>query len=91
MIFSPALRDMKEYFKNEDFTIQQDGALSHTSNKIQAWCKDNLLWFWIKKLWLPSSPDLNPIDFSVWSILETEACRSPHTTVESLKVSLVKA
>jgi len=24
-------------------------------------------------------------------MLETEACRSPHTTVESLKVSLVKA
>ena len=37
-----------------------------------------------------SSPDLNPMDFSVWSMLETEACRSSHTTVESLKVSLVK-
>ena len=31
------------------------------------------------------------MEFSVWSMLETEACRSPHTTVESLKVSLVKA
>ena len=31
------------------------------------------------------------MDFSVWSMLETEACGSPHTTVESLKVSLVKA
>ena len=29
--------------------------------------------------------------FSVWSVLETEACRSPHKTVEALKVSLVKA
>ena len=25
-ILAPALRDMKEHFKNEDFTIQQDGA-----------------------------------------------------------------
>ena len=47
--------------------------------------------FWSKELWPPSSPDLNRMDFSVWSMLETEACRSPHTTVESLKVSLVKA
>ena len=47
--------------------------------------------FWSKELWPPSSPDLNPMDLSVWSMLETEACRSPHTTVESLKVSLVEA
>ena len=31
------------------------------------------------------------MDFRVWSMLGTEACCSPHTTVESLKVSLVKA
>ena len=31
------------------------------------------------------------MDFSVWSMLRTEACRSPHTTVRSLEVSLVKA
>ena len=35
-IFAPALRDMKENFKNEDFTIKQDGAPFHTSNKTQA-------------------------------------------------------
>lgn len=90
-ILAPALRDMKEHFKRENFTFQQDGAPSHTSNKTQAWCRDNFPRFWSKELWPPSSPDLNPMDFSVWSMLETEACRSPHTTVESLKVSLVKA
>ena len=42
-ILAPALHDMKELFKNEDFTIQQDGAHSHTSNKTQAWCKDNVV------------------------------------------------
>ena len=44
-ILAPALRDMKEHFKNEDFTIQQDDAHSHTSNKTQAWCRENLLRF----------------------------------------------
>ena len=32
-VLAPALPDMKENFKNEDFTIQQDGAPYHTSNK----------------------------------------------------------
>ena len=35
-ILAPVFRDMKELFKNEDFAIQQDGALSFTSNKTQA-------------------------------------------------------
>ena len=33
-ILAPALRDMKKYFKNEDFIFQQDGGSSHTSDKI---------------------------------------------------------
>ena len=47
---APVLRDMKKNLKNEDFTIQQDGAPSQTSNKTQAWCKDNFLRFWSKEL-----------------------------------------
>ena len=38
-LLAPALRDMEEHFKNEDFTIQQDGTPSHASNETQAWCK----------------------------------------------------
>ena len=90
-ILGPALRDMKEHFKNRDSTFHQDGVPSQTSNKTQAWCRDNYLQIWTKELWVPSLPNLNPMDFSVWSMLEIEACRSPHTTVESLKVALVKA
>ncbi|KAI6653924.1 hypothetical protein LOD99_3100 [Oopsacas minuta] len=36
----------------------------------------------------PYSPDLNPMDYSIWSILETKACAKAHTNVESLKVLL---
>ena len=42
-------------------------------------------------MWPPASPDLNPLDFNIWSILEAEACAKTHDTVESLKVSLKKA
>ena len=49
-ILVPALRDIKEQFESEKFTIQQDGAPSHSINKTQAWCKDNFLRFWSKEL-----------------------------------------
>ena len=41
--------------------------------------------------WPPNSPDLNPMDYSVWSILEAKACAKPHKNVESLKRALLKA
>ena len=42
----------------------------------------------MKELWPPSSPDLNPMDFSVWSILESNAGSSYHSRVTSLKAKL---
>ena len=39
----------------------------------------------------PNSPDLNLLDYSIWSILEQKACAKPHKTVESLKRALIKA
>ena len=39
----------------------------------------------------PNSPDLNPLDYSIWSILEEKACQKPHPNVESLKRALKKA
>ena len=39
----------------------------------------------------PSSPDLNPMDYSIWSILQTNACVTSHAKVEALKASLKTA
>ena len=55
----------KNHFQNQPWTFQQDGASSHTANITQKWCEENLRSFWKKSLWPPSSPDLNPMDFSV--------------------------
>uniref|UniRef100_A0A914D715 Transposase n=1 Tax=Acrobeloides nanus TaxID=290746 RepID=A0A914D715_9BILA len=38
-----------------------------------------------------NSPDLNVLDYSLWSILEAEACSKPHQSIDALKKSLVKA
>ncbi|KAF2347648.1 Core binding factor beta subunit [Trinorchestia longiramus] len=34
------------------------------------------------------SPDLNPLDFSIWSILETRVLAIPHTSLKFLKAKL---
>ena len=72
-------------------TFQQDGATSHTAKKVQDWCKSNFKSFWTKELWPPSSPDLNPMDFGIWSILEQKACTSSHMSVAALKKKLTKS
>ena len=41
--------------------------------------------------WPPNSPDLNVMDYSIWSILEAEACSKPHQSVEALEKSSVEA
>ena len=58
-ILSPALIEMKSKWKNEVFSFQHDGAPSHTSTKIQSWCRWNFPLFWDKEMWPPSSPDIN--------------------------------
>ena len=90
-ILSPALQAAKKHFKNKPFVFQQDGAPSHTSKKTQKWCQDHFPGFWNKEVWPPSSPDLNPMDYCVWSLLEADACASSHASVEALKSSLKNA
>ncbi len=47
------------------YIFMQDSAPSHTSNLVQEWCQEHLNGFWLKDLWPPSSPDLNPMDFVI--------------------------
>ena len=74
--------------RNQAVTLQQDGATAHTAKMVQAWCKDNFKSFWSNELWPPSFPDLNPMDFGIWSILERKACAVSHSNVEKLKKKL---
>lgn len=80
----------KKHFQGAPWTLQQDSAPSHASKITQSWIQRKIPAFICKEVWPARSPDLNPLDFSIWSILETKACSSPHPTVEALKEKLVK-
>jgi hypothetical protein len=65
-ILPVALKDGRKLLGNE-FTFQQDGASPHRDAKTQSWCKNHFSDFWPYGRWPPNSPDLNPLDYCVWS------------------------
>ena len=71
------------------YVFTQDGAPSHTSNLTQQWCNDHFSGFWDKTVWPPSSPDINPMDFCIWSILESDVSAKSYTSVPALKDALL--
>ena len=50
--------------------------------------RENLSHFWRKEMWPPPSPDFNPIDFEMWSILEAKAYNVSHSFIPILKAKL---
>ena len=68
------------------------GAFNKTPARIsQEFCQENFPDFISKDEWLSSSPDLNPMDYSVRALLESKANAKAHKNLESLKKALQKA
>ncbi len=56
----------------------------------QTWIQRKIPSFISKELWPARSPDLNPLDFSIWSILEAKVSACPHSSLDALKAKLKK-
>jgi inhibitor of nuclear factor kappa-B kinase subunit alpha len=69
---------LKASYPEGNYVWQQDGAPSHTSNRCQKFCQDNMASFWPKDFWPPSLPELNPLDFFlVGHHQEAYLCHTP--------------
>ena len=87
----------KTYGRDVKVVLQQDEAPCHTSKLTQAWLDEHFsarsgnLDFWAKDFQPPSSPDLNPLDYSIWAEVEKDACKKPHGSIKALKTSITNA
>ncbi|CAF5043352.1 unnamed protein product [Rotaria sp. Silwood1] len=60
------LEEGDRLFGHSNWCLQQDGASAHTSKESQDWCKRHLKYFIPEDRWPPNSPELNPLDYSIW-------------------------
>lgn len=78
-------------FANKPWVFQQDSAPAHKAKTTQEWLKNNVPGFISTDQWPSGSPDLNPLDYKLWSVLEGMACSTRHPNIDSLKRALVRA
>ncbi|CAF3760617.1 unnamed protein product [Rotaria socialis] len=88
-----ALKYGNQFF-GSDWVFQQDGAKPHSHHLSQKWCRDNFPTFIEKDRWPPNSPDLNPLDYSIWDQLVNNInwnkVYSKTTLIMELKLSVKK-
>ena len=75
----------------QKWVFQQDSAPVHKAKTNQVWLRSHFPEFISAKDWPSGSPDLNPLDYKLWAVLEDLTCRKCHNNLDSLKRSLVKA
>src|SRR6218665_3067052 len=66
------------------FVFQQIGALAHRTRDIVAFLERKVSDFFSSTLWPPNSPDLKPVDHSIWSVLLEKVYRSTTVNVSEL-------
>src|SRR6218665_13813 len=73
------------------FLFQQDGALAHRARDTVAFPERSVPDFVSPTLWSPNSPDLNPDDYSVWSVghMQEKVYRSRIAKVNELEMRLI--
>ncbi|CAF1555635.1 unnamed protein product [Adineta ricciae] len=88
-----ALRYGNKVF-GDNWIFQQDGAMPHQHHLTHQWCEANFPSFINKDRWPANSPDLNPLDYSIWeelvNAMDWNKIRSKATVIQQLKSSVKK-
>lgn len=72
------------------WTLQQDGAPSHTARNTLAYLQQEGIAIIEPDMWPPNSPDLNPVDYAIWGALQQRVyIRRAFRTVDELKMAIV--
>jgi len=79
----------------DDVYWQQDGTPAHFDRIVGTYLNDNFPDRWIGRLgpiaWPPRSPDLTPLDFSIWGMLKDIVYGQNLRTIAELKEGIENA
>jgi inhibitor of nuclear factor kappa-B kinase subunit alpha len=75
----PDVRQMSEYY-----VFQQDSAPAHRAHETVDLLKRETPDFIPPTLWPPNSPDLNPVDYKVWSVMQEKVYKGRIKDVDEL-------
>src|SRR6218665_874222 len=71
------------------FVFQHNGELAHRARDTVAVLEGKVSHFIPPTLWSTNSPDLNLIDYSIWSVLQEKVCQSRIANVNELETRLI--
>lgn len=83
-----ACRFGRRHFGRKWWTFQQDWAPAHGAKSTLQLCKRIFRRHWNKEMWPSKSPDLNPLDYSVWALLKQRLGRRRFRSTTELKLAL---
>jgi len=67
------------------YIFQQDSAPAHQARDTMEFLEREMPQFTSPLLWPPNLPDLNPVDYSMWSILQEKVYQTRITDLDDLK------
>src|SRR6218665_1019060 len=71
------------------FVFQQDGALTHRARDTIVFLEQKVPNFISPTLWPLNSPYLNPVDYSIWNVLQEKVHRSTIANISELDMRLI--
>ena len=81
---------IKELLGSEFFIFQQNSAPAHWSRETVDLLSTEITDFISPTLWPPNSPDLDPVDYKIWSILQERVYQTHICDADHLKQQLVE-
>ena len=78
-------------FSGQEWVFQHETVPAQKAKMTKEWLQRNVPVFISAEDWPSGSPDLNPPDYKLWSVLEDMACRKGHNNLDCLTRSLMKA
>src|SRR6218665_4135045 len=76
-------------YPKEDFCLPTGRRPAHRARDTIVFLEQRVPYFIPQRLWPPNSSDLNPFDYSIWSVLQEKVYRSRIANVDELKTRLI--